>query len=365
MVDVIFSVEYGSKLYGTATPTSDTDVKSIYLPEMSDLLSLKTPKIFKDRWDAQGNPVPEGASMPDNGVEVEYIPIQAFMRDFLAGQTYAVEIAFAVMHNLHKDPVAFPDKGKRVLMVERMIEKMVVQFRNKNVYSMVGFALKQTMDYVCRGDRLNRAKEMQTTINSLLDTLQNAGHDRARVRFDANTQALLGITTPLDYLESKGFVVGAAENNNKTIRTLELNGRSYLETTAIVHTLGAIEKLISAYGHRSTAAAESDVDFKSLSHAVRVYEQSIEYLTSGGIQFPRPNAVELLSIKQGKSDLEFVKNRLRQLDADVQKKIEQCDAPDSSELQEKFAHFTSQALDWFYYNQALGMTRRVDSELLF
>ena len=35
--DLLYSV-YGSKLYGTSTPASDTDEKMIYLPSLQSLL---------------------------------------------------------------------------------------------------------------------------------------------------------------------------------------------------------------------------------------------------------------------------------------------------------------------------------------
>ena len=55
---------------------------------------------------------------------------------------------------------------------------------------------------------------------------------------------------------------------------------------------------------------------------MRVYQQSIELLDTGGITFPRPNAAELLFIKQGKADLEFVKSELKRLDREVLEKME-------------------------------------------
>src|SRR5664279_214291 len=95
--DVLYQVTYGSKLYGTSTPTSDTDLKSVYLPAIDDLLLGKKLVATKTRVDEHGVKVPDKDSMPDRGVENEYIPFQTFVRDFVRGQTYAVEIAWAVM----------------------------------------------------------------------------------------------------------------------------------------------------------------------------------------------------------------------------------------------------------------------------
>jgi len=348
MPEVLFSVQYGSKLYGTATPTSDTDLKSIYLPDFCEIVALKKQTIFKHRWDAQGQPIPDGISMPENGVEEEFIPLQVFLKDFFVGQTYAVEIAFAVVAGLHYDPNNSEYKSWKMELCENLITEMVNRFKNKNVYSMVGFALKQTMDYVTRGDRLNKAKAMVNTINCMLDKLESVGHDRLNVRFDVDSMDVLGAPTPLDYLAENGFTVGETKNNNKVTRTLELNSRSYLETTAISHTLKAINKLIDAYGERTTAASTANVDFKSLSHAVRVYQQSIEYLETGKVTFPRQNADFLLKIKQGLADFEEVKNLLKSLDKDVQEKILKSNSPSSEDLQEEFSLWLNRNLPLFY-----------------
>ena len=138
--DVLFQVVYGSRLYGTSTPTSDTDLKSVYLPPIDDLLLTKRQVAFKTRVDERGDPVPDGLSMPDNGVENEFIPFQTFVRDFVNGQTYAVEIAYAIL----KDGPSAPDKLS--VFEYNTVVDMINKFGNNEVYSMVGFAMKQTFD---------------------------------------------------------------------------------------------------------------------------------------------------------------------------------------------------------------------------
>ena len=92
----LFKTVYGSRLYGTNTPTSDTDQKAVYLPELSDVLLGRKLQTHKKRFNADGSPLADdGTPMPDNGVETEYIPFQVFCRDYLNGQTYALEVVMA------------------------------------------------------------------------------------------------------------------------------------------------------------------------------------------------------------------------------------------------------------------------------
>lgn len=309
----LYRVLYGSKLYGTSTATSDVDFKVIYVPPIEDLLLLKKPKIFKHRFDADGNRIPDdGTPMPDRGTEVEFFPVQTFVREFVNGQTYAVEMAFALAHQ--GDP---------------MMKEMIAKFGNKDVYSMVSFALKQTMDYVTRGERLNDAVKVREALETVLNKAAANAETvldcplEAQARDKIRLDAVLDGVKALDVIsEMTDLKTGTAESTNKTLRTLELNGRSYLETSAMSHVIKAVDKLIKSYGERTSTAAKTSVDFKSLSHAIRVYQQVLELLDTGTITFPRPNAEFLLHVKQGKGDMEDVKELLRALDQEVQLKLE-------------------------------------------
>ena len=308
--DVMFQITYGSKLYGTSTPASDTDLKSVYLPLINDMLLNRKLVATKSRVDEFGVAVPDKQSMPDRGIENEYIPFQTFVRDFVKGQTYAVEIAYAILAEGSQAPDA------QSMREFEMLKELVELFGNNEVYSMVGFAQKQTFDYVHRGERLNEARKV---LDVIIVTMMHFFGDVNQPRLDSkmdNGQFVL------DHVSAEtGLQLSSTVNNNRTLRTLELNGRSYLETTELSHLLVQLNKLIESYGDRTNAAAEVDVDFKSLSHAVRVYQQSIELLDTGHITFPRLNAAELLHIKQGKADLDFVKAELKRLDAQVLTKM--------------------------------------------
>lgn len=341
--DVLFQVQYGSKLYGTSTPTSDTDLKSIYLPAIDEMLLGKKLTIFKTRVDANGVKVPDKDSMPDNGVENEYFPLQTFVRDFVNGQTYALEIAWAIKY---AGPEAFDTVSQREYDI---VCEMIDKFANSEVYSMTGFAQKQTLDYVYRGERLNEAQKILDLVE---DVLKKVGtHDEPSaitIRLDDIMPS--GTDVPvLEYLSwAADLKIGSTVNNNRTLRTLELNGRSYTETTTLMHVQQQLQKLVTSYGVRTNAAAKADVDFKSLSHAVRVYQQAIEILDTGKLTFPRANAAELLTIKQGRADLEAVKLQLKALDAEVLAKLE------TSTVRKKTPELVAQSEQWL-----LGVLREL------
>lgn len=147
MTSMLARVPYGSRLYGTNTPESDYDYKVLYLPKFNDVLLGRQFTNFKARFDAEGNVLTDpGAQMPANGYEMEFVALQTFMRDWLVGQTYAVEMAFALVHGFgeHEDANVLNDTVD-------LVKDMVEYWQSKNVAGMVGFAMKQT-SITCTAD---------------------------------------------------------------------------------------------------------------------------------------------------------------------------------------------------------------------
>jgi len=335
---------YGSHLYGTNSETSDHDFKAVYLPDLVDLLLAKAPRVLRFRFDAEGKTLSDSASMPANGYEAEHTPVQKFVHDFLGGQAYAVETAFAVVqgaHYLHRPEPHRITEGRQFAEFEFLCHRLTKQYVHRNVNGMVGFAVKQTFDYVRRGERLNAAKQVLDVLQHALKFYEQT-HDTRFEKFDANKIRLDTVShyihpvshfveaqTLLDHVAREtGLPLGETTNQNKKLRTLKLNGREYLETTTLPHLIGAVEKLCDQYGERSTRASEVDVDWKSLSHAVRVYQQVIELLETGFITFPRKNAKFLLDVKKGHHNIEDIKRLLGSLDDKVNALLETSKLPE-------------------------------------
>jgi hypothetical protein len=300
-------ITYGSHLYGTSTPSSDFDFKIITLPAFKDLLLGKKLPVLRFKYDCNGNRISSDSAMPDRGYETENIPVQKFVHDYLNGQAYAVEIVFAVVKNCQND--AFTE----------LCNTLSTKFIHGNLQGMTGFANKQVFDYIKRGERLNGVNKILNEINKIDLKLNAQGIKNIHLNTVININNLSNeIYTVLDVLASNALIsIIELENNNKVSRALEVNGRAYSETTSLCHFKTAIQKLISSYGERSTKASESDVDWKSLSHAVRVYEQVLELLNSEKIAFPRPNADYLREIKLGIQSFAEVKTYLVELDDKV------------------------------------------------
>jgi hypothetical protein len=283
-LQIVDTVVYGSRNYGTETPTSDYDYKVIYVPSMRDMLLGKKFKIFKNRFDADGVQIKDIlCSMPDCGAEYEYIPLQTLIKDYTKGQTYAAEVMFALIanpgHKLH-------DLAKEV----------VESFRVTDVLSMVGFAKKQTMDYISRARRLVDVK----SIVEFLNTKIALGKPHAK------------LCEFIDEVPEKFHII--MDKDVKPYRGIYVAGRQYSERTSISDVCASLTIIRDDYGQRVVEAIGSgNIDWKSISAAIRCYEQAIELYQTNHIEFPRKNAEYLLEVKQGKIPFDVVKPVLEEL----------------------------------------------------
>jgi hypothetical protein len=86
----------------------------------------------------------------------------------------------------------------------------------------------------------------------------------------------------------------------------------YTATIKSAHEVMA--RLVKDYGSRSLAAEKNEgVDWKSLSHAVRIARQAKELLTTGEVIFPRTDAADILAMKLGERSYADVSEEIDRL----------------------------------------------------
>lgn len=311
---ILFTAKFGSRLYGTDTDKSDFDFKSIFLPSKDDLMMGIIPKIFKIKTDYSGETVPEKSSMPECGTETEYIPFHNFVRDFVQGQTYALEIAHG--HKAYLENIHFSDITEKEYLIHTLLSELISKFSNTEIFSMIGFAKKQSYDYIHRAERLKELYELQDILKQFVKPFDK---DTNKNPMSLSLSAkLIQDKTILDIIaDAMNLSIVNITNKERIDRALEFQGRTYTESTKVTHFLKLIQNAISKYGIRTIETLKADVDFKSLSHAVRIFEQAIEILKDGKMTFPRPNAEYLLNIKDGLIKYEEVVSVLVNLEDQV------------------------------------------------
>ena len=327
---VLMKCVYGSKLYGTDGPNSDTDYKTVFLPDFKDVLlgrQLRTKQ--------RSTGTDETKNSKDD-VDEQFVPLQTFAREFFEGQTYALELAMFVTHNQYAKPAV----GLHHLdpKFEVFVKHLVHRFLHSDVKAMVGYAWNQALKYQLKGRRFKALEEFADYLKG----------------FNPNDK----VTAFIEKAQEDDFFGGSnyfrfysVDVNGHPLMAVEVMGKLVLCTVPVSDLVKMVNTLLKQYGHRSQAAVDADVDWKSLYHALRVAYQARGLLRDGyfNVPYSEDRRKLLLAVKNGEVDFDFVTNLLSdvvdeldvvRLNSPLQEKTE--------ELREEFEEFLFTWLVDFY-----------------
>lgn len=291
----IIRIQHGSHLYGTNTESSDLDFKGVFLPSGRDLLLGTVPKVVDRRIKLSSGLKNEAGDVDDQSYS-----LQKFIKMVASGDTVGTEILFA--------PVS------AVQEIDADIWSEVIRnrdaFLNKQCKGFVGYCQRQAAKYGIKGSRMAACKGIVELLESIL----------ARKGITSQTK-LADISVELEVFVANhefSFLMPIAGGAGDPIMHLEVVDRKVPYTGTIKSAYDIYAKVYANYGARTRQAMDNEgIDWKAVSHAVRVSRQAIELLTSRFITFPRPDAEQLLAIKQGKLDYNVVAPMLEGLVEEV------------------------------------------------
>jgi len=276
-VNKIIEVKFGSHLYGTDTPLSDADFKGIYIPTARQIVLNKAKHNI-----SVSRPKQEFEKNNKDDVDMETFSLQEFLRLLIEGQTVALDMIFS--------PEAFHVfKGEQYHLFKTIYENKD-RLLSKGILSFIGYARKQAGKYGIKGSRVRAVRETIEFLNGCNSVLLLKDPE---------------IKEELDAFVSRGneFIkyVQIPDMNQVICTYLEVCGRKFQLTNSVKYSLAILNKIYAEYGHRAKLAEVNDgIDWKALSHAVRVNFEGQELLTTGFITFPCPERKLLLDIKTGK-----------------------------------------------------------------
>lgn len=265
---VLVKMIFGSHLYGTNTEKSDMDYKGIYLPSIEDCVLDKVQKTYNESTsnDRVKNTVQD--------VDYELYSLQHFIKLACAGETVAIDM-------LHT-----PDK----LLIEKTpvwesMQSNRSMFYSKNMNAFIGYARSQAKRYSVKGERLQLAEDCLKCLETYPEM------DKLKKYFV--------------YLVSLGALL--TERDRFGNKFIDINGRLFSETVNVKYTKEKIKEIIKDYGHRAQKAKEAGgIDWKAISHAVRVTLEIEEIIKTRNLVFPLKEKEFVLDIKQGRHTIEQV-----------------------------------------------------------
>ena len=273
----------GSHLFGTNTPKSDKDFKGVYLPTLRDCVTGEVKHSINQKTNNTGN------KNTSEDIDVEFYSAQKFFKMLEEGQTVALELLFTPeQFIIEKSPLWDRITENRDKLVHR------------NIKAFIGYARQQADRYGLMGSKINEIDRMITILDKM-DQKSKLGSNKDDIVFQMPTNFC-----KFETINNKGY-----EYNY-----LVINGKKFDLRTSVEDTKHSLILTSQAYGDRARQAAKNEgIDWKAISHAVRVCHQGIELLNTGKITLPltAENGEEVLEIKSEKWTFEQANTRIMAL----------------------------------------------------
>ena len=298
---ILFKCYSGSRLYGTNGENSDVDIKGVFLPELNDLILGKAPKHYVST---------TGKNNEKNGkddVDETYYSLHYFLDLAAKGDTNAIDILFAYT-NYEAVIIDSPIWSEIIDNIDKII--------TKNVKAYLGYCKSQCIKYSVKGEKLKNFIEFEKFLKEYLEYKNDCGEyitlfTALSNEFDFSVKDLpeIGMRKKLEFSATDVFDFG-----DHCYFDVALNKEKYLSISDvkfqldenIMNVLRKINKVIASYGKRAEASANNNgVDWKAISHCVRVLFQVEELLTTNKITFPLKEAEFIKSIKYNKSNMTY------------------------------------------------------------
>ena len=261
-MNILVDMVFGSHLFGTDTPNSDTDKKGIYLPSKEEVFLGKIPKLLTL---SKGH---DNEKNTHTDLDHEIYSLHYFLKLACEGQTVALDM-------LHSSPKHWVTKTETWIELWSKRE----WFYTKNLSAFVGYARTQAAKYGIKGSRLDAAKRAK---------------DHLMTFQDGKMQSIWETLWEDEYCK-KIF--------NGTHHIWQVCGRGLSETSWISHAVEILNLFINNYGERARKAeANEGIDWKAISHALRAGYEARAILKHGGFEFPLPEVDFLREVKAGQHD---------------------------------------------------------------
>lgn len=304
----LVTIKFGSHLYGTTTPASDIDFKSIYVPAARDILLQRVKgSVNNHRQKAE-----KEKNLPGE-VEEESYSLQRYLELAAEGQTVALDILFAPEWSMTEAPA--PEWQEVIANRHRILTKRSAAF--------IGYCRQQANKYGIKGSRIAAARKALALLEKLV-----MDHGTTRKLGDFDTQIAAEIAD-VEHM----VVVDIPLASGKDIRHWDVCGRKLPYTSSIKNARDITQRLVDEYGQRALLAeSQQGVDWKALSHAVRVGTQAIEVLQTAHVTFPLPNAAHVLAIKTGAVPYQEVSAEIEGLLERVEAEAERSSLPSTPDF---------------------------------
>ena len=280
---IIVQAVAGSHLFGTNTEKSDKDFKGVFIPSGHDILigNYDDTKVIKTNLTNTRN--------TSEDTDIELYSLRKFLKMCENGDTAALELLFTPEQFIIQKT---PEWDEILAMRDKLL--------CKSVKAIIGYSRQQAAKYGAKGSRLGELSQLNDYLKELSKT--------------QNTNKIKNIFEDIQtFCKNKNHIV-VIKMQNPAKGVEEIDGISILGSKFDHHvTVGSLSKWCSdkfkEYGQRAREAKNNNgIDWKALSHALRVCIQAKELLSTGHITLPHSgdNLKLLMDVKQGNYNFDLI-----------------------------------------------------------
>ena len=308
----IVRIKVGSHLYGTSTPASDIDFKSIFVPPARDILLQRVKGSISSQ-----RPKGEGEKNYAGEIDEQAYSLQRYLGLAAEGQTVALDVLFAPRWSMMAEP------APEWIEIERNRHRLIT----RKSAAFLGYCRQQANKYGIKGSRVAAAR---SALELLAVSVEMFG---MTVKLGEIANEIGDLTVATEHMAVLD-IEGATDVHGvkRTVRHWEVCGRKMPFTQTIKSAHEVMRRIVEEYGHRARQAERQEgVDWKALSHAVRVGMQAVELLTTGAVTFPSPNRERLIAIKQGGLPYQTISEEIEALLEAVEAAAERSTLPERAD----------------------------------
>lgn len=305
MERLVMQTIFGSKLYGTSTPESDTDIKGIYIPSTKDIL-MGNGDLHYTR---NTSSVHQKNSAEDT--DLEMFSLQNFVKLAIKGETIALDM-------IHTNCIVDHD----FMEPWDFIYQNRAKFYTTDMKAYLGYVKKQAAKYGIKGTRMAALRQVWDAIKDLPTEYYVTPQEALR---EVDFSAAKHINCKR-YRKVAEYREKLPLNEYCKLSICPKTGNEFYEVMGSKHQLTIkmselkqkIQTEWDKYGERARLAEKNEgIDWKALHHAVRGGFQLAEIYSTGDLQYPLKDRELLLTIKKGEMPFKEVSQLLEDLISDV------------------------------------------------
>lgn len=300
----VAKILFGSNLYGTNTPESDTDYKEIYIPDSKSLVMGNAKNHMSNNTSA------EGMKNTASDIDHELFSLKYFIGLGMEGETVALDMIHAPADKvLHSD----------LPHVWEALQANREKFYTTDMKSYFGYVRKQAAKYGVKGSRMAALRQVVDVLKSTDDYVYVEMEPLAGTK----TVRVFDIKHKLPVNEFCEWVVDTNQKAGCQDFYVVL-GRKFQMTISVEEMKRSLYKLWEEYGERARLAEQNNgIDWKSLSHALRGGYQLQEIYQTGDLIYPLKDAEHIKDVKAGRITFKAVQEELEDVVSSVEILAEQ------------------------------------------